>query len=211
MSPRIGLDLRAILQAATELADQQGYKEVSLASLAQKLKVRSPSLYNHVNGLTGLRRALALHGLSQLTSDLTSSAVGRSGDEAIRAMSLAYVAYARRHPGLYEATLQAPAEGDAEHKQASQVTLGLISRVLDAYQLSDEMKLHAIRSFRSLLHGFASLEQQGAFKLPLDLDVTLQVLIDTYLAGIVRLQSMPANTEGTQGEVLKHAQQPEED
>jgi AcrR family transcriptional regulator len=188
MSPRIGLDLPAILQAATELADQHGFKEVSLASLAQKLQVRSPSLYNHVNGLTGLRRALTLHGLSMLTADLTRAAVGRSGDEAIRAMSLAYVAYARRHPGLYEATLQAPAPDDAEHIEASQITIGLIRQVLDAYQLEDEMKLHAIRSFRSLLHGFASLEQQGAFRLPLDLDMTLQVLIDTYLAGVVKLQ-----------------------
>ncbi|SDC90231.1 transcriptional regulator, TetR family [Paenibacillus sp. UNCCL117] len=160
-----------------------------MATLAQKLEVRSPSLYNHVNGLTGLRRALSLHGLGLLTADLTQAAVGRSGEDAIRAMSLAYVGFARRHPGLYEATLQAPAEEDNEHRQAGELIVGLLLRVLETYRLRDEMALHAIRCFRSLLHGFASLEQQGGFGLPLDMDVTLQLLVDTFLAGIERLQA----------------------
>ncbi|WP_159884184.1 TetR/AcrR family transcriptional regulator [Paenibacillus puerhi] len=199
MSPRIGLDLPAILQAATEIADREGYKEVSLASLAQKLKVRSPSLYNHVHGLTGLRREMTLHGIELLTADLTHAAVGRSGEEAIRAMSLAYVTFARRHPGLYEATLQAPAEDDTEHRQASERILALLLRVLEAYQLREDKALHAIRCFRSLLHGFASLEQQGGFGLPLDLDDTLQHLIDTFLAGVSKLQAEQRQSSGKDG------------
>ncbi len=107
MSPRMGLDLPAILQAATEIADQQGLENVSLAGLANKLDVRSPSLYNHVNGLPGLRKKMAVYGIGLLTADMRHAAVGRSGDEALRAIARAYVSFVRKHPGLYEATLRA--------------------------------------------------------------------------------------------------------
>jgi hypothetical protein len=38
--------------------------------------------------------------------------------------------------------------------------------------------------FRDLHHGFAPLEQKGGFDLPLDLDVTFRLLIDTFLVRI---------------------------
>ncbi|WP_347439457.1 TetR-like C-terminal domain-containing protein [Fodinisporobacter ferrooxydans] len=37
---------------------------------------------------------------------------------------------------------------------------------------------------RSMLHGFASLEQRGGFNLRLDVDRSLHLLIDAFLAGI---------------------------
>ncbi|MGV2686047.1 TetR family transcriptional regulator, partial [Clostridium perfringens] len=50
MSPRPGIDRLQLLQTAAELADQDGLHTVTLAALAGKLGVRSPSLYNHVDG-----------------------------------------------------------------------------------------------------------------------------------------------------------------
>lgn len=188
MSPRIGLDLQTILQAAAELADQQGLENVSLAGLAQKLDVRSPSLYNHVNGLPGLRKKLALHGLALLTADMTQAAVGRSGDDAIRAIARAYVAFARRHPGLYEATLRAPEAEDKEHQRESEALVGVVIRVLDVYEYQGNDAYYVVRCFRSLLHGFAALEQKGGFGMPLGLDETLELLIDTFLAGMRELK-----------------------
>lgn len=55
MSPRAGLDTQTLVLAAAELADEYGMEGVTLALLAAKLGVRSPSLYNHVNGLKELR------------------------------------------------------------------------------------------------------------------------------------------------------------
>src|SRR5690606_31675869 len=82
MSPRIGLDLPAVLRAAAELADQRGIDSVTLASLSRKLSIRPPSLYNHVDGLGDLRKKLAVYGLRQLHDALSRAAVGRSGDDA---------------------------------------------------------------------------------------------------------------------------------
>lgn len=193
MSPRIGLDLRTILQAATEIADRHGIDQVTLVSLAQKLEIRSPSLYNHVDGLNGLRKQLRLHGLEQLYRSLEKGVTERFGDDAVRALGEAYVSFVRDHPGLYEATLRAPDPQDPEVQRASEKIVNLVIRILHAYGLEGESALHATRGLRSIFHGFASLEQRGGFGLPLDHDVSLRLLIDTFLAGIHRMKEN-ANT-----------------
>ncbi|UFJ38887.1 WHG domain-containing protein [Brevibacillus humidisoli] len=184
MCPRIGLDVPTILQAAAEIADVHGVDAITLASLAKKLDVRPPSLYNHIDGLHGLRKKLSIYGLEQLYSIMTQVAVGRSGDEAVRALGEAYVTFARTHPGLYEAALVGPDLRDPDVQRAGNQIVDLLLRVLGAYDLGDEAALHVVRGLRSIFHGFASLEQQGGFQLRLDRDVSLRLLIDTYLAGI---------------------------
>lgn len=192
MSNRVRLDLPTIVTAAAEIADTKGIAEVTLASLALKLNVRSPSLYNHINGLPGLRNKLAIYGLTMLNGELTKAAVGRSGDDAVRAFGKAYIAFARAHPGLYESTLLPPDSSDAEYVRVGEQSVELVLSVLREYGLKDEAALHAVRGLRSVLHGFASLEQKGGFGLPLSLDITLELLIDTFLAGMRAL-----NAEGS--------------
>ena len=184
MSPRIGLDLPAVLRAAAELADQRGIDSVTLASLSRKLSIRPPSLYNHVDGLGDLRKKLAVYGLRQLHDALSRAALGWSGDDAVRALGEAYITFARRRPGLYEATLRAPDPKDPEVQRAGKEITDLVVRVLSAYGLEKEAALHTVRGLRSLLHGFASLEQKGGFGLPLNPDQSLRLMIDTFLAGI---------------------------
>lgn len=188
--PRIGLDLPAVLHAATEIADKQGLDALTLAGLAKKLNIRTPSLYNHVDGLPGLRNKLAAHGLELLYEKLIHSAVGRSGDDAIRAFGEAYLAFARSHPGLYELTLGAPDPSAPEVAQTGQKLVDLLVRIMSGYDMSEEAALHAIRGLRSVIHGFALLEQKGAFGLPLDLDTSFRLLLDAFLAGI---RTIPAN------------------
>ncbi|TCS96613.1 TetR/AcrR family transcriptional regulator [Hazenella coriacea] len=188
MAPRIRLDLNTILEAAIEIADTQGVDEVTLASLAKKLKIRPPSLYNHVDGLLGLRKELAIYGLKQLHFHLTQAVIGRSGDEAVHALAKAYVEFAREHPGLYEATLRSLKPYDQDIQRVGDDIVDLVVRVLNVYGLKDEAALHTVRGLRSIFHGFASLEQRGGFGLPLDLDESLRLLIDTFLAGIHKMK-----------------------
>lgn len=183
---RIGLDLPALLRSAAELADKEGLEAVTLAALAKKLNIRSPSLYNHVDGLDGLRKKLAIYGYECLTQSLTDAAIGRSGDEAVLALGKAYVSFVRRHPGLYDATLRAPDHRDPEVQQAGGVLVELVLRVLEAYGLTDEAALHAVRGLRSILHGFASLENRGGFRMALDVDESLERLLQVYIAGLRR-------------------------
>jgi AcrR family transcriptional regulator len=182
--PKVGLELTTILDAAGEIADQLGINEVTLANLAKKLGIRPPSLYNHFDGLPGLRKKLAIHGINQLYEEIANAAIGETGTRAVLAMSKAYVNFARNHPGIYEATLLAPDPGDEEVQKAGAKIVDLSIRVLKIYHLKGERALHTVRGLRSILHGFSALEQKGGFKMNLDLDESLTIIIQGFLKGM---------------------------
>ena len=69
MARKLGLQRERVIETAAALADQEGLEAVTLARVAAELGVRSPSLYSHVDGLAGLRRAIALDGASHLNTD----------------------------------------------------------------------------------------------------------------------------------------------
>lgn len=184
MAGKNSMKLTQILQAATEIIDEKGVEELALATLAQKLDIKPPSLYNHVDGLQDLKRQLSIHGLKQLCSELTRAAIGRAGDEALREMAKAYIGFARSHPGLYEVTFFVAAGDDEELNQASWELVELVTRALRAYRLDETHTIHMARAFRSLLHGFASLEQRGGFGLPIDLETSFHEMMETFLSGL---------------------------
>lgn len=184
MTRRNSIKLANIVQAAAEIVDAHGAAELSLNAVAQRLNIRTPSLYNHIDSLQAIRTMLSVHGLELLRTELIGAAVGRSGDEAIREIAKAYKAFARAHPGLYDMTLHAPNGEDPQLSQVAQDILDVVIRVLQAYQLGEAATIHMARALRSVMHGFASLEQQGGFGLPVDLDESFTELLETFLAGL---------------------------
>lgn len=179
---RKAIDLQTILQTAVKLANANGLANVTLASLAHELGIKTPSLYNHIEGMHGLRKELALYGMKQLYDSMVQASVGKAGDKAVLSIGLAYVSFARSNPGLYEATLSASVDPDLQ--SAGETIIKLLLRVLEEYNLTDEDAYHMIRGIRSLLHGFASLEHVGGFGMSLDHDESLQRLMKTYLNGL---------------------------
>ncbi len=184
MSHRAGLDQKAVVQAAAELVDRSGIEQLTLARLAQKLGIRVPSLYNHVAGLAGLRREMALLARQEVIVTFRRAATGKAGDEAILALANASRAYAKEHPGLYALAQLALDPDDSELQAASQEIVDIIVAVLAYYGLSDEDALHAVRGLRSIIHGFVSLETSGGFGLPLNLDESYYRLVKVFTDGL---------------------------
>ncbi|MBY0122763.1 TetR-like C-terminal domain-containing protein [Bacillus sp. S/N-304-OC-R1] len=184
MSRRIKIDLSIILEKATQLIDDHGLDQLSLGMLAEELEIRPPSLYNHVNGLNELKQKLAIYGTKKLYGSLLQAAVGRSGDEAIRSVGWAYLQFVRQHPGLYQATCSFVDREDNELQEAQQSIVGLALQVLQAYQLEKEKAIHMVRGLRSILHGFASIEQTGGFGMPIETDKSFLILINTFINGL---------------------------
>jgi AcrR family transcriptional regulator len=180
----MGLDAGRVVDAAATIADADGLPAVTLARVAGELGVRAPSLYNHVDGLPGLRRAVALLGVRELTAVLRDAAVGRSGEDALAATARAYRDYARTHPGRYAATVAAPAPDDAEHRAAAGETVEVVLAVLRGWDRTGDEAVHAARTFRSAVHGFVTLEAAGGFGIPLDVDESFDRLVATLAAGL---------------------------
>jgi AcrR family transcriptional regulator len=193
------LDEAVVLRAAAALVDAEGIETLSLARLAETLGVRTPSLYNHVAGLDGLRRGLALLGVRELRDRLARAAIGKTGAPGLLAIADAYRAYAKEHPGLYAASLRAPAADETALIEVAADILAIIGAVLAPYGLSGEAEVHAIRALRSVVHGFVSLELAGGFGMPVNLDESYRLLLRTLVAGLA--QSTAVSTAPTQRKV----------
>jgi AcrR family transcriptional regulator len=186
MSRRAGLDHEAVVEAAAKLVDEEGIEQLSLGRLAERLGIRTPSLYNHVAGLPGLKHDLALYCLRDLLDNTIRATIGKSRTEAIVALADAYRSYARQAPGRYTLTQRAPDPGDQELQAVAQQVVDVVRAILVPYKLSDEDAIHAIRGLRSIVHGFVSLEVTGGFGLPVDLDASFHWLINVFVAGFDR-------------------------
>jgi AcrR family transcriptional regulator len=193
MPARAGLDAAAVVRAAADLADAKGIDALTLGELAAHLGIRTPSLYNHIAGLDGLRRDLALVGVRELTARLARAAIGKAGDTAIIAFADAYRAFAHAHPGLYLATQRAPGPDDDELHAAADEAVATIVAVLAAYGLEGDDAVHMVRALRSVLHGFVSLEMGGGFGLPLNLDESFRRLLHIFIAGLHQQRERPTN------------------
>jgi AcrR family transcriptional regulator len=168
-----------VVKEAADVADEVGWEHLTLATVADRLGVRLPSLYKHIDSLDGLRRDVGLVALGELRAALAAAAVGRAGADALRAMSAAYRAYGRSHPGRYAATVRAPAAGDVERQAAAEAVLEIVFAVLAGYGLTGDDAIDATRVLRAGLHGFVTLESGGGFGLPRDVDHSYECLIDS--------------------------------
>ncbi len=187
MPRRAGLDKAMVVQTAADLANAEGVDALSLGRLAERLGVRTPSLYNHIDGLPGLYRELSLLNTRRLGERLGNAAIGKAGPDAVMAVAQAYREHIKESPGLYMASLraagnQAPASIELQAAEERVVQVGLA--VVASFGLSGEDGLHAVRGLRSVIHGFATLEVAGGFGLPLDCDESFRRLIAMLIAGL---------------------------
>ncbi|SKC37970.1 transcriptional regulator, TetR family [Plantibacter cousiniae] len=184
--PRAGLSRARVVDEAAELADEVGLEGLTLAALAERLGVRQPSLYKHLDSLAGLRRSISLQAKGELGDVLLRAAVGRSGADAITVMAGAYREWALEHPARYTAAQWIAGPEDEEDAAASLGAIQVISDVLTAYELRGDDAIDAIRAFRSTLHGFVSLEAAGSFGLDRDLDRSFDRLVRGFTITLTR-------------------------
>ena len=187
MSHRMGLDQASVVEAAAKLVDEEGIEQLTLGRLAERLHVKTPSLYNHIAGLPGLKHDLALYCLRDLLGCVTRATIGKSGAEAILALADAYRTYAKQTPGRYALTLQAPPPGDQEVQAAAQQVVEVVLAVLTPYKLGEEDAIRAIRGLRSIVQGFISLELAGGFGMPIDTEASFHWLIQLFIDGLSQL------------------------
>jgi AcrR family transcriptional regulator len=198
MAKRVGIDRDAVVRAAAKIADDEGWDALTLARVAGKLRVRSPSLYNHIGGLETLRRELKLLVMRELNTALTRATVGKSRDDAVRALAAAYRAFVKRHPGTYAATMVAAPKNDPAVEAAAGHIVETLLSVLSGYGLDRREGIHAIRAMRSAVHGFAALEIAGGFGIPLDVDKSFDWLVLSLLKGLSSSALIATGRKGKQ-------------
>ncbi|WP_433466779.1 TetR-like C-terminal domain-containing protein [Spirillospora sp. CA-128828] len=185
--PRAGLSPDAVVDAAVAVVDAGGPGALTLAAVAGRAGVATPSLYKHVRNLAELRHLVTARVLEELAGRLGEAALGRSGDDAVRALMYAYRSYVVEHPDRYGAMEQTSAQDDSTARDAAaERILNILYGALRGYALEGPELVHAARCLRSAVHGFAVLEAAGGFGLPADLEASYELLITMVIGGLAQ-------------------------
>lgn len=183
--PKAGLDTAAVVAAGAAVADEIGFAELTMARLAERLGVRSPSLYKHVVGQEDLNRRIAALALTEAGDAIGAAIQGRAGRDALAAAARALRGFVLEHPGRYAATVGAAPAGPEDPIALSAIrSLQPFEAVLRGYDIAPEDMTHALRALRSVFHGFATLQATGGFQWATDVDTSFDWLIDLVDLGL---------------------------
>ncbi len=177
-APRAGLTGQDVVACAAGLADEMGYASVTMGVLADRLGVRPPSLYKHVGGLADLQHRIAALAMTELGEVIRDAVQGRAGLDALTALLIATRSYVTAHAGRYLATVGAEFDGpDDPLFTAGTRLLNSIAAVLRGYGIGEDEMVHAMRTIRSIMHGFAMLEASRGFQWDADPDQSFEWMI----------------------------------
>jgi AcrR family transcriptional regulator len=154
-----------IVDGALTFLDREGWDSLTINALAMQLGTKGPSLYNHVDSLEDLRRAVRIRVIDDIITMLNRVGEGRARDDAVLVMAGAYRSYAHHHPGRYSAFTRMPLGGDdPEYTAATRGAAAPVIAVLSSYGLDGEEAFFAALEFWSALHGFVLLEMTGVME-----------------------------------------------
>lgn len=188
--PRAGLAPASVTAAAADLADEVGIAQLSMGLLAQRLGVKAPSLYKHVDGLADLTRRIAELAATELADTIGSATQGRAGRDALAAGTAAMRRFVIEHPGRYAAGNDARAAGaDDPLVAATRRLLDAWSAMLQGYRLDTGQYIHALRMLRSTLHGFVTFEVGGSFQIATEVDDSFTWIVDFMDRGLRAMQA----------------------
>ncbi|RIJ45370.1 TetR/AcrR family transcriptional regulator [Clavibacter lycopersici] len=177
--PRAGLDAAAVTEAGATLADEIGLDRLSMGAVAERLGVRTPSLYKHVDSLADLVHRIAVLGATEVAASMGDATRGRAGVDALAGAAHSMRDYVRQHPGRYAAGVRARPVGDDDPLiPARDRTLDALGTVLHGYELDEADRIHALRTLRSVLHGFATLEASDSFQMSTDIEESFAWTLD---------------------------------
>ena len=93
-----------IIEVCVEMVDQDGFLNLSIKTIADRLGIKPPSLYKHFRGgLDEIKEAIMVYGWENIDIRIAKSAVGKSREEGLKAMCYALRDFAHEHPGVFEA------------------------------------------------------------------------------------------------------------
>lgn len=181
-----GLTKEKIVAEAVAYIEHTGQPTISLHELARRLDVKPPSLYNHIQNTKELQYAVFQYAIDHLVAHQKNAVEQLKGDEAVRAFSRAYLAFAAAHKGLYRLIMTMPSEQDEQAKELALPLLELVVDLLSSYGLCADDIAHWQRVLRAILHGFLSQEDLGYFYYynSIDLEKSRELAVQCFLDGL---------------------------
>jgi AcrR family transcriptional regulator len=152
---------KLIVTAARELAEAEGWDAVTTRRLAEQVEYSQPVLYSHFKGKDAIMTAVALEGFADLAAELC--AARQDADDALAAVSAAYLSFAQRRPALYDAMFSRSVDlpfATPEAPAALHAGFNELVEAIRPHAGDDDLGL-LTELFWAALHGLAMLTRSG--------------------------------------------------
>jgi len=177
------LDKATLVRVAADIADRDGWSNLTLSQVAKEVNRHVTSLYAHVDGLDALRREVTMLALEELADEVWQAALGRSREEALVAIATVERDYARRHPGRNTAMVTFIRFDDEDLRARGQRLAEPIRATFRSFGLDDDQVKQAHSVFSCALRGMILAELTDTFPFD-DLDETHAQLIGLFVAAL---------------------------
>lgn len=173
-----------IIHTASDIADEMGLQQVSLKLVAQKLNIKTPSLYNHISSLDELLQEIAHNGMKSMNEEMKSSAIGKAGETSIKALGSTYLQYVVQHPGIYETIQWVTWHGTDETKVIFQTYQELLTTLIRSCQFQEDHIPDILSLLTGFLHGYITMNLSLALSDYASAEHSLCEALDTIFMGL---------------------------
>jgi AcrR family transcriptional regulator len=154
-----------IVAAARVIAEREGWDAVTIRRLADEIEYSQPVLYSHFENRDAIVAAVAVEGFQEITVALREAASASTGRRnALKNVALAYLAFALRHPALYEAMFILPTNlrfAEAGTRPELRAGFEALAAVVTPFCVDVD---DVTETFWAALHGLAELERSGRIR-----------------------------------------------
>ena len=154
-----------IVASARSIAEAEGWAAVTIRRLAEEVEYSQPVLYSHFENRDAIVAAVAVEGFREMAIALQQAARRPAGrGAALRDVAMAYLAFAREHPAVYEAMFSMRTNLHfAEADTKSELRDGFAALMAVVAPSSSDAEI-ATETFWAALHGLAELERSGRIR-----------------------------------------------
>jgi AcrR family transcriptional regulator len=175
-----------VVKAAIACLDREGESALGVNRVARELGIKPPAIYKHLEGNTGLRRAVALEiwrdyltYCQQHTLDIAEPhALLQAGAQAIRD-------FARQYPTRYTVMMQYQMRPtDPEEADIIQTSLHFFQQALRLYELKEDALIDVMRMVNAAIYGFITRELSELMTLNRSPDASYRVMLEALMVAI---------------------------
>ena len=161
---------KAILQAACDIAAEEGWRAVTVRKVAERVEYSPAALYEYFAGKEAILLELMREGFRLLTEDMRAVPEGEDPVERLVAVAQSYWDFAFRHPELYQVmhglggvsfgTVDTPQEA----KEGFVVLREAVRAVFPGDSAAGRDLYDEVDTLWATLHGLVSLTMAGRIK-----------------------------------------------
>lgn len=178
-----------VIEAGIHLLETRGPEAVTLSNVAARLGLRTPSLYNHVQGSQDLREGIIVEILDQvgdavvnrISLELTTS----DPETYVRSWATTWRAFAHNNANLVHYLMSSPLDwSEAPYSPTWALVMDRLHNAMVAMGHEGSMALHASRYCIATVQGFVRTELRGSPETELEADIGFAWLMDRMMSGL---------------------------